>query len=921
MRQNPWAEGFKKYCVLVALLSLFLTSQTAYAMPGWTYTVPVAITNISGSTLTNYQVLIELDTQTPITQGKMRPDGGDIRFATDWDGTTLIEYWIESGINTPDTRIWVRVPSLPAPSVTTIYLFYGNPSATGQSNFASTFPNRYQLTSGSDTLAGTQTYDWFEVSSGATLNVQDGQMLTVQARVIRIDGTIDGSAAGYDGAKISAESDGSGPGFGHGSHDNGGGAGYGGQGGCAPASGAEECAAPRGDEYGTADGSDIDRGSGGGSGRRSPPGDQGGDGGGAVWLQAKVVEVTGLVEVNGEDGTASGAGRYGGGGGSGGGTLIQGDQIDLSGATLSARGGRAGNRFGAAGGGGRIKVFYSDFLSGAYSTDVVGETTHTYGGTILMPDARGLDGTTFAGTFTSTEPTVSIGSEMASTDLSITKTVTPSIVEPGQVLTYTLTFSNAGPVTATNVLIVDTVPVTLTNPGFTSSGATINSTGGINYVWQVEDLAPDGGGVITITGVLSTGLSAGYTFTNTATITTTLESDASDNSGAASVTVSNVPPVAVDDITSTGEDTPVSISVLTNDVDLNGDTLSVAAAGAPVNGMTTISGTTGVVYTPTPGFSGTDTFTYTVSDGSLTDVATVVVIVTSDNTLPTISDIPDQTTDMGTVVGPIPFTIGDVETPADALVLSGESSGTALVPDGNIVFGGSGTNRTVTITPTESVSGTATITITVDDGLDTASDTFELRVAVGEVPHVVFTYLPLIVRNYVVAPDLVVKQIIATSDSVQVVVENQGNAPVADEFWVDVYINPDTAPTAVNQVWDQLGSQGLVWGITEEALPSLAPGGVITLVTGDDYYVPEYSAFGGALAEGTPVYAQVDSFNAGITYGAVLESHEIAGGAYNNIGGPVFSTATFGVTGAAVVEMPVMGDHWPAFYSNLPRRQ
>jgi formylglycine-generating enzyme required for sulfatase activity len=50
------------------------------------------------------------------------------------------------------------------------------------------------------------------------------------------------------------------------------------------------------------------------------------------------------------------------------------------------------------------------------------------------------------------------------------------------------------------------------------------------------------------------------------------------------------------------------------------------------------------------------------------------------------------------------------------------------VPNANIVFGGSGANRTVTVTPASSQTGTATITVTVSDGSLSASDTFLLTV-------------------------------------------------------------------------------------------------------------------------------------------------------------------------------------------------
>jgi hypothetical protein len=72
-----------------------------------------------------------------LTGNKMRLDCGDIRF-TDSDGTTQLNYWLESGCNTALTKIWVKVPFIPAGSKT-IYVYYGNPSATSQSNSDNVF--------------------------------------------------------------------------------------------------------------------------------------------------------------------------------------------------------------------------------------------------------------------------------------------------------------------------------------------------------------------------------------------------------------------------------------------------------------------------------------------------------------------------------------------------------------------------------------------------------------------------------------------------------------------------------------------------------------------------------------------------------------------------------------------------------------
>src|SRR6185369_3408586 len=69
------------------------------------------------------------------------------------------------------------------------------------------------------------------------------------------------------------------------------------------------------------------------------------------------------------------------------------------------------------------------------------------------------------------------------------------------------------------------------------------------------------------------------------------------------------------------------------------------------------------------------------------------------NAFPGISDIADQATNEDTPTPAIGFVVGDAETPATALNLFGTSSDTNLVPHTNIVFGGSGSNRTVTVTP------------------------------------------------------------------------------------------------------------------------------------------------------------------------------------------------------------------------------
>ena len=100
----------------------------------------------------------------------------------------------------------------------------------------------------------------------------------------------------------------------------------------------------------------------------------------------------------------------------------------------------------------------------------------------------------------------------------------------------------------------------------------------------------------------------------------------------------------------------------------------------------------------------------------------------SANGTPTISDITNQTGESGLATPAIGFAVADAETPADSLAVSAKSSNPSLVPVANILFGGSGGNRTLSLTPALGQTGSATITITVSDGLATASDSFNITV-------------------------------------------------------------------------------------------------------------------------------------------------------------------------------------------------
>jgi hypothetical protein len=105
--------------------------------------------------------------------------------------------------------------------------------------------------------------------------------------------------------------------------------------------------------------------------------------------------------------------------------------------------------------------------------------------------------------------------------------------------------------------------------------------------------------------------------------------------------VNDAPPVAVDDKVSTNEDVQVSIPVLANDSDVDGektiDKASIIITDPADHGDLSINFITGeVVYKPYLNYTGSDDFRYTISDtdGRVSNQARVRITVTLDNDPP-----------------------------------------------------------------------------------------------------------------------------------------------------------------------------------------------------------------------------------------------------------------------------------------------
>jgi len=169
-------------------------------------------------------------------------------------------------------------------------------------------------------------------------------------------------------------------------------------------------------------------------------------------------------------------------------------------------------------------------------------TTTRFKGTIIADQSITLEtGAGLSGRALALNGGVTMDTEgsppISNPQLGIVKQVYPVSAIPDQVITYTITFANYGSELVTGIMISDTIPISVTNTSVISSGVAITQVQDTRYAWEIAPLEVGQGGIITITGQLSSTLPSGM-FTNTATITSTeLERDFENDTSSASVIV------------------------------------------------------------------------------------------------------------------------------------------------------------------------------------------------------------------------------------------------------------------------------------------------------------------------------------------------------------------------------------------------
>ncbi len=300
-------------------------------------------------------------------------------------------------------------------------------------------------------------------------------------------------------------------------------------------------------------------------------------------------------------------------------------------------------------------------------------------------------------------------------DISLSKAVSPVMVEPDQRVTYTLVLSNSG-LGSDSVRLSDTLP------------------SGVEFAaWGAQGGARENANEISWQGTLTVGESISITFgvsnrNLSGPITNRAQFSGSLQTGSSSVshTVLNVSPLAADDTYSTDEDTRLTIisptGVLSNDGDLNGDSLMASVQSDVSRGTLDLKVDGSFVYTPAAQVNGLDYFSYQVSDGVLSDTASVTIIIRAVNDAPVAFDDTASTKEDEAVSISVLSNDADVDNSNLSLVAANISA-----QNGRTSISG----QQMVYSPSLNFEGTDSFTYSVSDG--SLSDTASVTVTVQAV--------------------------------------------------------------------------------------------------------------------------------------------------------------------------------------------
>ena len=143
-----------------------------------------------------------------------------------------------------------------------------------------------------------------------------------------------------------------------------------------------------------------------------------------------------------------------------------------------------------------------------------------------------------------------------------------------------------------------------------------------------------------------------------------------------------------------------------------------------------------ITIAPAPNQSGSATITVTVSDGTTAVSDTFTLTVQPVNDLPTFMGVPSSVSSSeDAIIGPIAFTVADVDHPLSLVQVSVASSNASLLPPASLTLTGANGSYALTLAPVANASGTATVTLTAADPLGAGTAQIAVTItAVNDAP-------------------------------------------------------------------------------------------------------------------------------------------------------------------------------------------
>ena len=213
--------------------------------------------------------------------------------------------------------------------------------------------------------------------------------------------------------------------------------------------------------------------------------------------------------------------------------------------------------------------------------------------------------------------------------------------------------------------------------------------------------------------------------------------DPTSNTLTINVTPVEDAPVAVDDMFSVPEDgTSAPLTLIGNDIDLDGDTLSVKSiAGTPLtpgtaqsilvtNGTVNVSAAGVITFTPDANYNGPISFDYVITDGTADDIGTVTGTVDPINDAPVGTPANQVSSDGQAVSIDVGAAFTDIDSADIDYMITGLPVGLSYDPETGIITGTLASNASQ-----GGSGGVYTITIDATDGTATTTQTFTFTVS------------------------------------------------------------------------------------------------------------------------------------------------------------------------------------------------